>query len=256
VIDWQDCQGNKWKKCNIDIYNSWDIQGEPITTTSIVLPVALEVNQNDNTDAFQQERYEVNVNVEFIDKRTHESISHGGWSNAQFRVGTPTVLSGNEKLTFNGTISIAEYSQSKQLPDHLKVALIGEKYGDKPTREVLALGDINTTATDTTFTISTTWDNIKDYASHNSNIQIIGFNDLDNSNTWDEPDWENFDPKQQQGIEDSYWLKDSWVHMEGAGDKIIRVDRFNPTTNETNTQSYRLKQNTDITINGLKLEVF
>ena len=102
-----------------------------------------------------------------------------------------------------------------------------------------------------TFTVSATWDEIKDHIGMNKNIQVIAFDDANGDDVWQ--DWDAVDATTGEYVgENSYWLHDSWMHIDSWGDTTIRVH-----DHETNTETAtRLKKDTDAAVNGLTIMVW
>ena len=285
-IDWNDCNHDSWQQCNTDIYNTWD-DDKLITSTSITLPTILAENEiDDNLETWQQSRYELSVDVQFIDKTTRHQVARGGWNNAQFRVGQPTALTGDENITFNGTVELSEYPdytgddsttgedtlsqassrETSQIPENFKIALIAEEWGEvevtengetyttwqTKSRETITMADFN--ATSKTFSVSATWNDIKDKVGHNKGIQIVAFEDANDDGEWQ--DWESVDENGTYNGENSYWLYNSWMHIDSWGDTTIRVGHHNPETDEQSEESIRVKTGEDANVSGLSIMIW
>lgn len=249
-IDWNDC-GEHGSDCNIDIYNTWG-DGKQITTTSMTLPVDLAVNPEGSN-------YELSVDVMFIDEDTGGEVARGGWNNAQFRVGASLALTGTEVVTFAGTF---ELETGAVMPTDMKVALYGETWGETTdasgntywdtNRTKIVLGTVDASAK--TFTVDATWNQIKDHIGMNKSIQVIAFDDTSGDGVWQ--DWEAEAADGTYIGEPSYWLHDTWMHIDSWGDTTIRVGHYNPETDDHTEESTRLKTDTNATIDGLHIKIW
>ena len=240
VIDWQDCNGDTYQQCNTDIYNTWN-DDKLITNTSITLPTALKVNTGND-------RYQLSLNVMFVEKDTGYYIASGGNNWAEFKVGTVTELSGNETVTFNGALTL---NTGATVPTAFKIALLGEvnQYsGGTWSNTRTQIGNGTFTSSNNTFSISATWDVLKDYVGNGKNIQIIGYNDANGDGTWQ--DWNS------QSSEASYWMENSWINFEKRGDVELRVGKYDSTTGQSKDDSYRLKVNSNTTVDNLNIKIW
>ena len=263
-----------WDSCNKKIYNSWD-EDKLITTTSITLPVDLEVTDEGTTNNWERKQYDLSVNVVFIDKSTGREVAHGGWNNAQFIVGESQALTGTEVITVTGEVKLGQHeyfdaetgtkmTEDAQMPANFNVVAIAETWGETEnasgemywtsTKNVIATGEFN--STNNTYAISTTWAELEAELNHNTNIQIIGYSDENNNSTYDPIDW-NAGPD-----ENGTWRGDYEYWPEGGmwintfGDKVINVDMWDHETGTHDSDSYRIKKDENTTVEGFDIKIW
>lgn len=189
------------------IWNSWD-KNKRLFVTSFTLPTPIV--KQDPADPY---RYFVNVGVEFVDKKTGETLGSGGWANAEFMVADP--LDTTQPFDISGVVgSVVVNDASTGDPVDstvrsalaLKVALVSESETCDPdaiidpctkTTTVLQTTDV---ATDGSYTLSPTIADFLDNAGTWFNIVIFldenadGFLAIDENGYFSEPtvwpDWE------------------------------------------------------------------
>ena len=263
VANHEDCMAD-WQACNIDIYSSWN-EDKRITSTSMTLPVDLALSDYDATTAVGS-NYDLSVDVVFVNKDTGREVSRGGWTNAQFRVGETLALTGTELVTFNGDIEFSEWkieNSETTLDANMTVALYGETWSETvnadgyttwdTNRTLIATGEVN--ATTNTFTVSADWNTIEPHIGMNKNIQIIGFDDANGDGEWQ--DWDSVDTTTSlSNGENSYWMHDSWMHIDSWGDTVIRTGSWNPETGEQSEESTRLVKDNNVTVDGMSIMIW
>ena len=262
TANWEDCNEN-WDACNTDIYSTWN-DDKLVTGTSMRLPVDLRMNDVNTPES----NYEINVNVMFVNKDTGREIANGGGNHAQFKVGESTALTGSENITFSGEINFSEWrveNGDDNLSANMKVGLFGETWGEtietvdgventywKSERTLITLGDVN--ATSNTFSVDSNISVLQDHIGMNKGIQIVAFEDANDDGEWQ--DWESVDENGTYNGENSYWLYNSWMHIDSWGDTTIRVGHHNPETDEQSEESIRVKTGEDANVSGLSIMIW
>jgi hypothetical protein len=251
-IDWNDCQNDDWQECNVEIYNTW-WDNRPIQGNSFKLPVALE-----ETD--ENGRYNINVNVVFIDKDTGRDVGQGGHTWAEFEVGTGSQLLGSENINFRGTIDNEDLESAGELPTNfnLKVALMKENctfdattFNHTCTREYLANG----TVTDGNYSLDVNVSTIQEALGGNGYIGLITFNDnLAVSDGGTPNEWDDWNHESQMG--EQAWWPNSGLWFDNWGEFIVNVDNWDDESGEHSHQSFKVKQGEDINVTGVNFKLW
>jgi hypothetical protein len=236
----------EWDSCNTEIFNTW-WSNRPIKTTSIQLPVTLKENSGDG-------RYQLHVDLVFIDKTTGQEVAHGGNSFAEFKVGTVAELSGKEAIVFNGKVIGEGNSMSKTM----KVAFTRDEctfdaktYEQSCTSEVL---DVATPKADGSYTLSVNAKEIKGSADR-AGYNIVAFDDLDKDGKWDQ--WRpEATEEENQNSEPAWWLDSKWFNFENWGEFRVNVDSFDGQTNENRHESYRIEADKNVVIDGMNISLY
>ena len=241
------CTSSNPDECYTDIYNTW-WNGRPITTTSFKLPIPLKENVGN-------EKYNIGVNVVFIDKETGDDVGQGGHAWAEFNVGTATQLNGSEKVIFNGTASAAEGST---MPTSLKVALMAERCSfneetfvhtctrTKITDAVAVSGD---------YTLSADVADIKAAMSEGKNVMLIAFEDRNSDGVF--TDWDpSKTPEDNEGAEAAYWPYNKHFWFENWGDFIVGTSTCSDTTGDCTYDSVKVNPGDNVTVDNIDFEIW
>ncbi len=159
------------------IFNTWE-DNVQIFDTQFELPqdakdqlVALELSDNN--------LYQINLGISFLDAETGEYLGNGGWSHAQFRVGES--ISGSDTFTISGTASNVPNADFSSTLAEYKVAMIEETCGDLGcTQSIILNADI---AEDGSYELMPSFDQAKGTAG--SWINIIMYVDADGDGALD-----------------------------------------------------------------------
>jgi len=234
-----------WNKCNTEIFNTW-WQEKPIMANSLMLPIELKENSGEG-------RYQVHVDLVFIDKNSAEEIAHGGNSYAEFKVGNAGELTGNEFITFKG--HIATSSNDTKLPATIKVGFMKDKYiYDQDSEEFYSVSDVVKLATidsNGNYEVTVKAKDIQQgLVNANGGYSIIAFDDSV------KPDgiWQQWTPKmgenENESVEPGFWPDNTWIDFENQGDFRIGINR------EGDYTSFIFPKDQNITINDINITVW
>ena len=152
---------NGWE----NIFNTWE-DNIQIFDTQFELPqeakdqlVALELSDNN--------LYNINLGITFLDAQTGEYLGNGGWSHAQFRVGEAIELT--DEFTLTGSIAnvpnndMQDENGTAYPASAYKVALVKESCDHSPTGEGGCTQTTieNATIDGTTYSLTTTFGDVK-----------------------------------------------------------------------------------------------
>lgn len=236
------CNSN-WDQCNIEIYNTW-WNNNPIKGNSFKLPILLD-------ETVGEGRYNIKVNLVFLDKNTGNEVGQGGNSWAEFQVGTGTALHGDEAITFTGNIS-KELTTNTTLPTNLKVALIKEQceFDDATFEQSCEQGYLATgNVVDNSYSLSTDVNTTRSaLGSNNGYIRLIVFNDANGNGKWDDNPTTN--------IVEQTWNPDANLWFDNWGDFVINVDRWSDTNSTNSHSTYKVKQGEDVNVTGVDFKIW
>jgi hypothetical protein len=231
-----------WSQCNTEIFNTW-WNNKPIKSNSYTIPAVLPQNSGEG-------RYQVHVDLIFIDKNRGDQVAQGGNSFSEFKVGTVGQLTGDEKITFNGNLSL---ENSSTMPEHIKVGFMQEQCTYNPTTYV---SDCNSTMLSTTtpngdgvYSLDVNASYLKSHMNNGSNFNIIAWDDNDTNG-----DWARWSPTQNG--ETSWWLDNKWFWFENWGEFKISTNTWDKTTGENNNTSYSIKPRTNVTIEDMNFRIW
>ena len=251
VIDYNDCNGeDSWQLCNTEIYNTW-WNNRPVKGTSLKLPIALKENTLDG-------RYNINVNLVFLDKETGHQVGQGGHTWAEFKVGTPTVLSGTETITFSGKVT-ADDNGTAITNNKIKVGLIEESCTFDETTFTHTCTDemisVTIPASDGTYSLDVNASTVKTVMSVNgAHISLIAFSDENNDSVWT-----NWDPTlteiENSAAEPAWWPNNKWFNFENWGELRINIDGNDANGTYTH-ESYTIKPDTNVTVDDMNIVTY
>jgi len=211
------CNQN-WDQCNTEIFNTW-WSNRPVKGTSLILPTTLKENSGEG-------RYQVHVDLMFIDRNTNEPIARGGHSFAEFKVGKAAQLSGSEVVTFKGKVALD--GDSATYPDNLKVGFMKDQCTFDP--ETMTGECTSTTMqsvvvnTDGTYSLEVNASAIQQMMLENQNSDLnfglITFEDTNQDDKWDmwTPETQN-----DEDVELAWWPENGWINFDSWGGFKLHV---------------------------------
>lgn len=240
-----------WEECNTEIFNTW-WDNRPIRGTSYMLTQELPENSGEG-------RYNVNINLVFIDKTTGRQVARGGQSHSEFKVGAVEGLTGEEDIIFNGEVKLQDGATR---PSYLRVALIKEQCTYNPDTFT---HDCNSTTVDIAlpdpasgdYSLRANAQEIRnEFAGNNPpHFNIIAFSDANNNNQWN-PWKPDMDGTTEIG-EDAWWLDTKWFWFETWGEFRVSVDSWDHETGESEHESLRVPTDgSDLAIDGLDINIW
>jgi len=251
VINEQDCNGQDeegndvWRQCNTEIFNTW-WNNRPIKGTSFTLPIPLKATDENS-------RYNLNLNVVFIDKTTGRDIGQGGNSWAEFEVGAGTALTGTENIIFTGKV---ESEGRGTIPAKTKVGLTSESCTfdastllQSCTTEILGIASLDSNGN---YNLSTAVTDIKQKMTNKGWFNLIAFEDKDDDNIWDK--WEsgsvNTNPEQ------AWWPNNKHFWFDNWGEFTVNTQEHEEVGNNFNHVSTKVKQGENVNVEGINFKVF
>jgi hypothetical protein len=246
-------ENNDWEDCNTEIYNTW-WQNRPIKGTSFKLPVALRATES-------HERYNIGVNVVFIDNETGRDVAHGGHSWAEFKVGDVTPLT-DEKIIFTGSVNAEE---GATIPTNLKVAIMSETctfneetYFHDCNRTVIGTPEA-TTGGDYNISVNVT--DIQSAMGNQSHIMLIAFEDkvVDGVADGEFTDWDPTPGADNTNAEMAFWPYNSHFWFENWGDFRVGTSICEDSTDGTGECTYESETVTpgsDFTVDGIDFQIW
>ena len=239
-------EGDSWEACNTEIYNTW-WNNKAITATSFKLPVALRATTN-------TEKYNIGVNVVFLDKDTGREVGQGGHSWAEFQVGTAAILNGDESVNFTGTITAEEGST---VPATMKVALMSEECTFNATTFVHdCLRDIISIVAPTAgaYSLDVNVTDIKAAMGTNGHISIVAFDDLSDFGVFN--DWDPAIGADNANAEPIWWPQNTNFWFENWGDFRVGSSTYDETTGDYTHSTQQIVPGVDVNVTGIDFKVY
>ncbi len=221
-----------WRKCNQEIYNSW-WDDRVIFANSFTLPVSLP-------ESSEGEEYHVGVTLVLIDRNTGREVAQGGDSHTSFTVGTPDIPSDETEVTFSAAVQLGQ-GQS-ELPQQLKLALIGEKWSEVDGSQVSTIGAVPVDSVgEASLTVSL--GEINASLNNREHLSLVLFVDENSNGAFDHwtPD---------SAGEPVYWA-DRWIWVERWGDFRISADG-----GEAGFASLKITSEGENTLSGFKFTLY
>jgi len=247
--DTQMCYSN-WEECNVEIFNTW-WDNRPIRTTSFIIPQSLPINSD-------QGRYQVHVNLVFIDKNTGHQIAHAGHTYTEFKVGTVGQFDGSETITFSGSTKVQE---GAQMPSDLKVGFIKENctYNADTfvyTCETQTL-DIATPDSSGAYSLEVNASAIKAELNNGVNFNIVAFSDTNNNNQWDAWKPEMGNPDVADTSEISWWIDGKHFWFESWGEFRVSTNTWDENgTSTTESVVVPAEPNANVSIENMDINIW
>ncbi|MCW9026598.1 MAG: hypothetical protein OQJ77_04710, partial [Thiovulaceae bacterium] len=257
------CTSTNYEECNTEIYNTW-WNNKAIKATSFKLPIPLK-------DSGLDGRYNIGVNVVFLDKNTGREVGQGGHTWAEFKVGSADVLVGDEQIVMNGSVS-SENVDANLSALNLKVALMSEECTFNETTFVhtctrAKIGS-EVAVVDGNFSLSIAAKTIKDSMDSKGYINLIAFDDRNSDGEF--TDWNSTVGANNDDAEMAFWPHNTNVNFENWGEFRVGVSVCpEMTADSTTDMSYECTYNSkriipstdvsyvgDIVIDGIDFKIW
>jgi hypothetical protein len=239
------CMSESYEDCNTEIYNTW-WNNKAVTATSFKLPVALR-------ETGETEKYNIGVNVVFLDKETGREVGQGGHTWAEFRVGTADVLSGTEQVIMNGSVTAEE---GATIPTNLKVALMSEvcTFNQETFVHTCERETIGTpvAVSNGEFSLGVNAKTIQDSMNGNGYINLMAFADANSDGEF--TDWDPTPGADNSEAEMGFWPHNTHVNFENWGEFRVGVSTCNET--ECTYNSQRVVPDNNVTVDNIDFRVW